>query len=141
MSDILILDKAKHQNYIALVHCVQARSCESRKKKKSRSPNHRNLRGRKLLRKLQDQDYCCLDCGKEFECSGTMKYDGVTIEHIIPYRFGSAANDDNIALLCEECNQKRDDEFSLEIIEAHFGKLTEDEIEDMKKIQLGVKFK
>lgn len=130
----LILTPDRARNYVALVYCVQGVSHPDSKIRNR--PKSDTLSRSDMLKHLYDQDFCCLDCGVEFECSGVMKYNGATTEHVIPYRYGSTTNTDNIVVLCSECNTKRDKNFSMSIIEDHFGKISEEDIESMKKVVL-----
>jgi len=128
-NDVLLLTAADEQNYHALCHAVHGISLHK--------PNDRNRKDRLSITAkfalLSKQDYCCAHCGKEFEDSfHTMNLkkkshrvlpEDVTTEHVIPYRYGSAANSHNVILVHAHCNRDRDTNFSIELIEDHYGKI------------------
>jgi len=114
--DELLLTEHDAQNYRALCAAVLDRPVRNRFQR-----DHRDmLTPAQKLRKLQEQDYCCAECGVEFQPKSG-HYPSATTEHVIPFRYGSAANYHNAILTCRPCNIKRDKEFSLELIERHYG--------------------
>ncbi len=122
--DVLVLTKADERNYHALCNAVHDFAI--------RRGNQRDLRdaisaGMKL-RLLREQDYRCLDCGVEFVVRNGQCREATT-EHVIPFRYGGQANRHNIVLLCGPCNLKRSENFSLSIIEAHYGPIDYSRIE------------
>lgn len=124
---MLILTKADAKNYFALIRIAKGIKLN---KSRNRGLTH-GLRGKKM-KLLQDQGYQCAGgCGKELD--NGLPENKSTFEHIIPYRFGGTMSIHNLVMMCEECNQKADQEFTLDYIENHFGKIDWD---TLRKIQI-----
>jgi len=55
------------------------------------------------LRILSRDSYCCQQCGKD---NGKLH-----VDHIIPRRLGGTDNDDNLQVLCQNCNLSKGGRF------------------------------
>lgn len=121
MCDELVLGIPEAKDFRALLYLAHGKVCPFRARKKKRKDFADRYRGKKM-RILQQQGYECLDCGREISIYDVPNQKNeATFEHVIPYRYGSSMSDHNIVLLCGKCNRKRDQNFSLQIIEDHYG--------------------
>ena len=129
--DILRLTKNDSLNYNALVNYLLRipviRITNKSLNKRSIEDRPTNTIKINLARK---QNFECLDCGVEFPFkNGVIK--NSTVDHVIPYKYGGKTNSNNLVLLCEECNQKRQFKYNIQIIEDHYGKIN---LEDIPEI-------
>jgi hypothetical protein len=57
-------------------------------------------------------------------CKRPMLDDDIHFDHIIPYAKGGSSDENNVRLLCGECNQKRSDRFEAEFLVRNAGDRT-----------------
>jgi hypothetical protein len=118
--DILLLTRADASNYHALCAAIE-------NKPMRRSSNRRDsdrISAARRLAMMVKQNYACAECGVAF--GPEIK---ATFEHVVPYRFGGEANRHNGVLVCLPCNLKRDADFSIGLIERHFGPIDYSKVE------------
>lgn len=118
--NILTLTEGHHKNYLALIRLIFNLSAPSefRSARGLSSKQRRRLRKRKLV----DQKNTCPSCGSQFSKQKSSKH-YPTIEHVIPYQYGSSKIS-NIILLCFTCNQKRSkmkNKKLIKYVEDHYG--------------------
>jgi len=116
-NDILLLTTADHLNYVAICNFVHGRKVRETRNRQSRDI----VSNARKFALLHEQDYCCAHCGDTFETNGFGKYRDVTADHVIKYQYGGEANHHNIVLVHQRCNLARDREYSIKVIEDHFG--------------------
>ena len=122
--EVLLLTTADNLNYLAICAFLGGKKLRRTDQRTSRDMISDSLR----LTLLRQQDYCCAECGTEFTCiHGQWK--GITADHIIKFQYGGQANNHNIELVCKSCNLKRDANYSIKVIEKHYGPI------DLKLIQ------
>ena len=122
--DELLLTAADNLNYLALCAYLGGKKLRRTDERTPRDKISDSLR----LTLLRKQDYCCAECGIEFQCvHGQWK--GITADHIIKFQYGGQANIHNIELVCKPCNDKRDTNYSIKVVEKHYGPI------DLKMIQ------
>lgn len=128
----LYLSKRDAINYKALVNFLRgAIVCRGGTKRPLSEIPTRALR----LYLAQKQGYRCEDCGKEFIVKGG-KVLGSTVDHVIMYKYGGTLCRNNSSLLCEPCNNRRGAEYSIDIIESHFGKIDFSMIPELQKVDV-----
>jgi 5-methylcytosine-specific restriction endonuclease McrA len=112
MKNELLLTSSDERNYRALcnlVHDVRVRKSQNRRRSDQISSAMK-------LRLLTDQDFCCDHCGEEF-----VSNNDATADHIIQYSYGGEANYHNIRLVHHKCNLERARNYSITLVEQHFG--------------------
>lgn len=113
MSEILILTIRDHNNYLALCRYIKGIRLH---RFRNRSEKDRITRATKL-RKLQEQAYICPHCNEDLD------HADASADHIIQYQYGGEANYHNIVMVHQRCNEERGHNYSLDIIEDHYGKI------------------
>jgi hypothetical protein len=116
--DILLLSEADNLNYLALCAFI---SGEPIRRTSDRTIKDKISDATKISL-LSKQDYCCKDCGFEFVPKNGL-WKTVTADHVIKYQYGGQCNANNIDLVCQPCNNKRDQDYSLEVIERNYGRI------------------
>lgn len=116
VNDEFLLTKADALNYRALCAMMAGRQV---RRSASRGDRDRLSPARKLAM-LQEQDYRCGDCEKPFAIVRGRCPDA-TLEHVIQFQYGGEANRHNTMLVCRECNLERAKNFSIELVERHYG--------------------
>ena len=123
-TDVLTLAKGDELNYHAVANYLagrRVRRSASRRLIDSVSP----ARKQKLLHR---QNYCCDHCKKPFKYQNGHYHD-VTADHVIQYCYGGEANHHNIVLVHYACNLDRANNYSIKIIEDHFGPIDRSMVE------------
>lgn len=127
MTDVLLLTKADENNYRAICNFVNGRAV---RKSTQRTTNRDCLSPARKLSLLVSQDYCCAHCYQPFEFRGKDRmWRDITGEHVIAFRFGGEANHHNIILVHGKCNRERDQNYTIELIEQHYGPIDRDMLE------------
>jgi len=114
--DVLQLTRAHANNFRALCAFHEGRPVRKTADRRVTDQIPQALK----LSLLQQQDYQCLDCGKDFYVNRG-RCTEATIDHIVQFKYGGEANRDNIVLVCEACNLAREANYSMQIIEDHYG--------------------
>lgn len=129
----LLLTKNDHMNYIAICNVYYDRKV----KKGGRRPGNHTLSPSRKLKLLQEQNYCCHDCGKEFRLDKNRKWSKATTEHVIPYIYGGTLNTHNVILLCNSCNnhKRNKKELLMDLIEAHYGPIDKSMLQNIPVVQ------
>jgi hypothetical protein len=138
--NVLELGPADAKNYRALLYLAHGISDPARVRKKKRKDFSERYKAKKM-KLLQDQGYLCYDCDRElwiegFNFNNLPHYQEATFEHIIPYRYGSSMSNHNLVILCGNCNQKRNKQFDLDIIEDHFGPIDWDALRRIPIVEI-----
>lgn len=116
MNKELYLSNSDALNYKALVNFLFNIPVLNRKRDNIKDSISNTLR----FKIASKQDWKCLDCDKNFYHKNGKVF-GSTQEHVIPFKYGGQANENNIILLCEHCNLKRMYIFDINIVEEHYG--------------------
>ncbi len=116
MNDILLLTKADEANYRALCNFARGRSIRRTKSRRLAD----TLTPAQRLALLVQQDYRCAHCKNDFVFRNG-KYHDATADHIIQFKYGGEANKHNIILVHYACNLERDLNYTMEMIEEHYG--------------------
>lgn len=128
--DILVLNRGHELNYRALCNFIHGRKVRSTQ---DRRINDMVPWARKFVQ-LTKQDFRCAHCGKEFERSGKRWLD-VSTDHVIEFQYGGEATNDNIQMVHYACNLERAENYSLAIIEQHYGPVDLSMIEDLPVVR------
>ena len=129
--DVLILTRKHELNYRALCNFIfgqKIRTTDSRR-------NTDIIPWSMKFKLLHRQDYACAHCGKDFIRKANGRWDDVTADHVIAFQYGGEANYDNMVLVHYACNLERSKNYSLEIIEDHYGRIDMDMIEHLPVVQ------
>ena len=113
MSDVLWLTAELEQNYIALQRFLTD-TCISRKR-------NGGTKSSSKAGFLKKQNFKCIDCDFVFEPDSKGNYPTATIDHIIPYRYGSNIMM-NSEYVCGVCNQERENN-RIYHIKRYFGSI------------------
>lgn len=116
----LLLTEHMAQNYIALQNFLNGIEI-SRKPQNGGNYTKSAKRKARKVEKIHAQGGKCLDCSMKFPFNGE-KYDKATVDHVIPYRYGSNL-DHNSEFVCDPCNQKREKN-RLQVILNYFGTIS-----------------
>lgn len=111
---VLVLTPRHHNNYLALCRYINGIRLHRFRKRREKDQVSRSTK----LRILQDQHYECAHCGEEFD-----NVSQASADHIIQYQYGGEANYHNIVMVHQRCNEERAHNYSLDIIEDHYGKI------------------
>jgi len=132
-SDILILTRKHELNYRAKCNFFfgqKIRTTDSRRQSDI-------IPWSMKFKLLHAQDYTCAHCGKAFKRDPKRQggWLDVTADHVSAYQYGGEANYDNIVLVHYACNLERAQNYSLEIIEEHYGPIDTGMLERMPVVQ------
>lgn len=101
---IFILHDDYEKNYHALQNLLND-FVPPKNRKRMQSGSCKGMKRKITL--VENQNCKCIDCNYIFEKDIHGKYPTATVEHVIPYRYGSnrALNSE---FLCQKCNNKRE---------------------------------
>jgi 5-methylcytosine-specific restriction endonuclease McrA len=128
---LLNLGYKESKNYIALVNCINDIKVPYRQR--TNRPSHLKPTKSFKYKLIYKQNYRCYDCDKEFI---KINYIDATVDHVIPYRYGSELSKFNCVIVCEPCNHKRDKSNILEVIEDHYGLIDYNMIKNIPIIKI-----
>lgn len=100
-NDVLDLTAEMEANYHALVNFLSGVSV------RKNAGRRRSCRVKNKPLELEQQNFSCLDCGLIFEQDERGCYSTATLDHIIPWRYGSTLKL-NREWVCDPCNNKRE---------------------------------
>jgi 5-methylcytosine-specific restriction endonuclease McrA len=100
-NDVLDLTVEMETNYHALVNFLSGVSV------RKNAGSRRACRVKNKTAELKQQNFSCLDCGFVFLQDSDGYYHTATVDHIIPWRYGSNVRM-NREWVCRSCNNKRE---------------------------------
>lgn len=117
---ILTLTHELEQNYHALQYLLRGEV--PFKRYRSSGGASGKARNKTKLGFLKKQNFTCPDCGFIFKPDRDGKYPTATLDHVIPYRYGSTIMM-NSEYVCGPCNLNRDVKFTLDHVIRFFGSI------------------
>lgn len=111
-----VLIEEYNKNYLALMNFFRGKKVQRQGKRRK---GVKIKRFESKLRYLAEQDFKCVDCCTPFNPGEDGKYSSATVDHVIPFRYGSTIAM-NKEFVCSPCNQARENN-RLEHIIRYFG--------------------